>query len=131
MRKSPQQAAYDWTFKTSKNKGYDTYTHLPMESDNAAYPFVVCRNSTIAHSHTKSDLGGTITQTLDVWGTGAMQVSNIADDLMHSAATAFDAYGYRFSGALWHHTCDIETDDMSVPNTTLYHALVSLIFEIM
>lgn len=131
MHKSPTQAAYDWAYKTATEKGYDTYTHLPMESENVPYPFVVCRSSVIAHSLTKSELGGTVTVTLDIWGANAGEASSIADDLMHAAGATFDAYGYRFSGLQWHHTSDMEVDDTSVANSTLYHVTVSLILEIM
>ena len=40
MMKSPQQELYDYVGYQSELMGYDTYDHLPMESENADYPFV-------------------------------------------------------------------------------------------
>lgn len=42
--KSPQQELYDYVFLEALNKGYDTYDHLPMASENANYPFVTLEN---------------------------------------------------------------------------------------
>lgn len=130
MRKSPQQAVYDWTYKQAM-KLADTYDHLPMQVENAAYPFIVVEGNVTAHSHTKSEVTGTISQTLNIWGDAAMRtmVSSIGNQLLKCAGTTFDAYGYRFSGIQWHHTINL-MQDTSVPNSVFNRAQVTLIFEI-
>lgn len=36
---TPDQLIYDYLFELSLNAGYTTYDHLPLESENAPYPF--------------------------------------------------------------------------------------------
>ena len=38
---TPDQLIYDYIFQLSLNSGYTTYDHLPLESENAPYPFVI------------------------------------------------------------------------------------------
>ena len=131
MRKSPQQAIYDWVYLQSQALA-DTYDHLPMQNEDGAYPFINVGDTVMSPAHTKDALGGTFTQTVDVWGDDGMKmlVSTIADQLMKLSNKQFEAFGYHFAGQLWHHTCNI-TQDQSVPNTVFNRAQVTLIFELL
>lgn len=68
---SPEMELFNYFYMFCDGK-FDTYDYLPMESQNAPYPFVLIGNTQLVPDGTKSALNGDITQTIDVW--------NIADD---------------------------------------------------
>ena len=131
MTKSAQQAVYDWTFKTAQGLA-GTYDHLPMQAEHVSYPFINLGTTTLSPEHTKERAGGTFSQAIDVWGSAnqRLKVSAIADQLMTLASRDFTAYGYHLSGRLWHHTCEITTDQ-SVPNAVFHRATVTLFFALL
>ena len=65
---TPDQLIYDYLFELSLNAGYTTYDHLPLESENVPYPFVVIGAVQTIPITTKNAVYGTITVNIDVWG---------------------------------------------------------------
>lgn len=127
--KSPQQELYDYVFVQSMDHGYDTYDHLPMQSENASYPFVTIEDAHLVPLPTKTTIGADINLTVNVWGNQEQRltVDTIANSLLMIASSAFKTEGYRYRGRMSGSDCQI-IQDTSVPDTVLIHAIVNLKF---
>jgi hypothetical protein len=130
--KSPQQELYDWVYELAQQQGCEVFDHLPMQSENAAYPFILVGNSVYTPAHTKFSLNGVITQTVDVWGNANQRlvVSNLANALMRGCRKQFTAGPYRFTGQNWNFDNEL-AQDQSVPGNVFNRAMLTLRFEIM
>lgn len=126
---SPQQELYDGLFIFSQNLGYTTYDHLPMQSENAKYPFVVIGESQMIPGTYKTARSGRFTQTIHVWGGEEMRlvVSDMVDEFVwigNRLATQYDFVSRVSLG-------DVQLmQDTSVPNTVLNHGIVTLVFDL-
>ena len=129
--KSPQQELYDYVFLQSMNKGYDTYDHLPMASENANYPFVTLENMNLVPLPNKTSIGAEINLTVNVWGNQdqRLMVDTIASSLLMIASLSFKTADYRYSGRMSGSDYHI-IQDTSVPDTVLNHAIVNLKFSL-
>jgi hypothetical protein len=129
MIKSPQQELYDYVFAQALERGYDTYDHLPMQSENASYPFVTLENMDLVPDPNKTSIGATINLTVNVWGNQEQRltVDSIANDLFMIASSWFSTDHYHYHGRLNGSDYQI-IQDTSVPDTILNHAIVNLQF---
>ena len=102
MMKSPQQELYDYVFLESLNKGYDTYDHLPMASENVNYPFVTLENMNLVPIPNKTSIGAEINLTVNVWGNQdqRLMVDTIASSLLMIASLSFKTLDYRYRGRM-------------------------------
>ena len=127
--KSPQQELYDYVFVQSMDHGYDTYDHLPMQSENASYPFVTIEDAQLVPLPTKTTIGAEMTLTVNVWGNQEQRlaVDTIASSLLMIASSAFQTENYRYRGRMSGSDYQI-IQDSSVPDTVLNHAIVNLKF---
>lgn len=127
--KSPQQELYDYVFVQSMDRGYDTYDHLPMQSENASYPFVTIEDAQLVPLPTKTTIGADINLTVNVWGNQEQRltVDTIANSLLMVASSSFQTENYRYRGRMSGSDCQI-IQDSSVPDTVLNHAIVNLKF---
>ena len=131
MMKSPQQELYDYVFLQSMKKGYDTYDHLPMASENVGYPFVTLENMNMAPITTKTSIGAEINLTVNVWGNQDQRlvIDTMASSLLMIASTGFKTADYRYRGRMTGSDYQI-IQDTSVPDTVLNHAVVNLKFNL-
>lgn len=131
MMKSPQQELYDYVFLEALNKGYDTYDHLPMASENANYPFVTLENMNLVPLPNKTSIGAEINLTVNVWGNQdqRLMVDTIASSLLMIASLSFKTADYRYCGRMSGSDYQI-IQDTSVPDTVLNHAIVNLKFSL-
>lgn len=129
--KSPQQELYDYVFLEALNKGYDTYDHLPMASENANYPFVTLENMNLVPLPNKTSIGAEINLTVNVWGNQdqRLMVDTIASSLLMIASLSFKTADYRYCGRMSGSDYQI-IQDTSVPDTVLNHAIVNLKFSL-
>lgn len=129
--KSPQQELYDYVFSQALEQGYDTYDHLPMQSENVDYPFVTLENMDLVPSPTKTTIGATINLTVNVWGNQEQRlvVDTIASSLLMIASSLFNTKNYRYRGRMSGSNYQI-LQDTSVPDTILNHAVVNLQFSL-
>ena len=127
--KSPQQELYDYVFVQSMDRGYNTYDHLPMQSENASYPFVTIEDAYLVPLPTKTTIGADINLTINVWGNQEQRltVDTIANSLLMVASSSFQTENYRYRGRMSGSDYQI-IQDSSVPDTVLNHAIVNLKF---
>lgn len=129
--KSPQQELYDHVGGYSQSLGYDTYDHLPMQSENAPYPFVQVDGVTTVPVPTKTAIGAELNLTLNVWGNQEqrLDVDTMANKLLMVVSQRFQTEHYRFKGVMGGSSVQI-MQDTSVPDTILNHAIVQLKFRL-
>lgn len=102
--------------------GFDTYDSLPR--DGTKYPFVEVAETDLVSDNLKNAYSGTITQTINVWGDkdmrfliGKMMIKLCVDRINSD-----------------HYTFDLKNvqkrilPDSSVPNTILFHGILTLEF---
>ena len=131
MMKSPQQELYDYVGYQSELMGYDTYDHLPMESENADYPFVQIGNINTVPIPNKSAISAELNLTVNVWGNQdeRLVVDTMANSLLMVVSKRFKTEHYRFRGML--NGSDVQMmQDTSVPDTVLNHAIVQMKFRL-
>lgn len=129
--KSPQQELYDYVGYQSELMGYDTYDHLPMESENADYPFVQIGNINTVPIPNKSAISAELNLTVNVWGNQGerLVVDTMANSLLMVVSKRFKTEHYRFRGML--SGSDVQMmQDTSVPDTVLNHAIVQMKFRL-
>lgn len=128
---TPDQLIYDYLFELSLNAGYTTYDHLPLESENAQYPFVVIGAVQTIPTTTKNAVYGQITVNIDVWGNAEsrFEISKIMNDIFVQAMQPVRIQGYSVRLRIDRSDNQI-IQDMSVPNTILNHGMLTLIFNI-
>lgn len=125
------QLIFDYLFQLSLNSGYSTYDHLPLESENAPYPFVVIGSVQILPVVTKSALQGQIIANVDVWGDGEgrFKVSQMMNDIFVQSSQPVELDGYSVRLKIDDYDNQI-IQDTSVPNTVLNHGMMTLVFNL-
>lgn len=129
--KSPQQELYDYVGYQSELMGYDTYDHLPMESENADYPFVQIGDINIVPLPNKSAISAELNLTVNVWGNQDQRlvIDTMANSLLMVVSTRFKTEHFRFRGMLSGSSVQM-LRDTSIPETTLFHAIVQMKFRL-
>lgn len=129
--KSPGQELFDYVGYQSELMGYDTYDHLPMESENASYPFVQIGDYDIVPVPNKSAIGAQVNLTVNVWGNQdeRLVVDTMANSLLMVVSTRFKTEHFRFRGMLSGSSVQM-LRDTSIPETTLFHAIVQMKFRL-
>ena len=107
------QLIFDYLFQLSLSSGYSTYDHLPLESENAPYPFVVIGSVQTLPVVTKNALQGQIVANVDVWGDGEgrFKVSQMMNDIFVQASQPVELDGY---------SVRLKIDDYDNPNLDFF-----------
>lgn len=124
---SPEQELYDYFYAFSQDCGFKTYDHLPIETENAPYPFVIIGDMQTVPSVTKTSLNGNILLTIDIWGDKKQRfaVSNMSERFFYASIGQLLTDDYRFYGRVEDQSKEF-TQDQSVPNTVLNRATLTL-----
>lgn len=125
------QLIFDYLFQLSLNSGYFTYDHLPLESENATYPFVVIGSVQTLPVVTKNALQGQLVANVDVWGDGEgrFKVSQMMNDIFVQTLQLVELGGYSVRLKIDDYDNQI-IQDTSVPNTVLNHGMMTLVFNL-
>lgn len=125
------QLIFDYLFQLSLNSGYSTYDHLPLETENAPYPFVVIGSVQTLPVVTKNALQGQIVANVDVWGDGEgrFKVSQMMNDIFVQSSQPVELDGYSVRLKIDDYDNQI-IQDTSVPNTVLNHGMMTLVFNL-
>lgn len=129
--KSPQQELYDYVGYQSELMGYDTYDHLPMESENADYPFVQIGDINAVPLPNKSAISAELNLTVNVWGNQDQRlvIDTMANSLLMVVSKRFKTQDYRYQGVMA--GSDVQMiQDTSIPDTVLNHAIVQMKFRL-
>lgn len=123
---NPEQELFDRLYYYSQNElNYDTYDQLPRS--NVEYPFIEIAETQNNSIDAKNALSGEITQTINVWGNQDMRflVAEMMDkfllDRLESDHYIFDLMQSQKR----------ILPDSSVPNTRLFHGVLTLDFNYM
>lgn len=129
--KSPQQELYDYVGYQSELMGYDTYDHLPMESENADYPFVQIGDINTVPLPNKSAISAELNLTVNVWGNQDQRlvIDTMANSLLMVVSKRFKTQDYRYQGMMAGSDVQI-IQDTSIPDTVLNHAIVQMKFRL-
>lgn len=124
---SPEQELYDYFYAFSQSAGYKTYDHLPMQQENAPYPFVIVGDIQVVPTATKTSLNGNVLITIDIWGDKKQRftVSDMAERFFRDAIGQVLTDDYRFYGRVEDQSKEF-TQDQSVPDTVLNRATLIL-----
>ncbi len=124
---SPEQELYDYFYAFSQAAGYKTYDHLPMQKENAPYPFVIVGDIQVVPTATKTSLNGNVLVTIDIWGDKKQRftVSNMAERFFRATIGQVLTDDYRFYGRVEDQSKEF-TQDQSVPDTVLNRATLIL-----
>lgn len=120
---SPEQELYDRLYYYSQNElGYDTYDQLPRL--DAKYPFVELTETNGSRIDAKVTLSHRISQIVHVWGDETMrfQIDQMIDQFTLDRVVG-DDYVYSLESSEKR-----ILSDASVPNTRLYHGVLTLVF---
>ena len=125
------QLIFDYLFQLSLNSGYSTYDHLPLETENAPYPFVVIGSVQTLPVVTKNALQGQIVANVDVWGDGEgrFKVSQMMNDIFVQSSQPVELDGYSVRLKIDDYDNQI-MQDTSVTNTVLNHGMMTLVFNL-
>lgn len=128
---SPSLELRDAIYKYCTQKGYRVYTHLPLQNENAPYPFVVVGERQTSNTPYKAMIGATIYQTIHIWGTDRQlkQVDEIMNDLTQLTFKVIKTANYKFTGRSNLVDSRILEDD-SVEDTVLEHGVLTLSFSL-
>lgn len=121
---SPEQELYDRLYIISQNElGYDTYDQLPRLDAN--YPFVELAETQNISNDIKNLRQGQVTQTVNFWGSEDMryQLVEMMEKFLFDRVRA-DNYVY-----VLNHVEKRILPDSSVPNTRLFHGVLTLVFD--
>lgn len=124
---SPEQEIYDYFYAFSRSSGYKTYDHLPMQKENAPYPFVIVGDIQVVPTATKTSLNGNVLITIDIWGDKKQRftVSDMAERFFRAAIGQVLTDDYRFYGRVEDQSKEF-TQDQSIPDTVLNRATLIL-----
>lgn len=127
----PDQELFDYIYSASQEMGFDTYDHLPMQSENAEYPFVNIGDVQQLNIANKTAIGAELHITLNVWGNAESRftVSQMSEKLAELANQVLITDHFRFVGRPSRTDKQIITDT-SVPDTVLKHGIVMLVFNL-
>ena len=120
---SPEQELYDRLYYYSQNElGYDTYDQLPRL--DAKYPFVELAETDSSRIDAKVTLSHRISQIVHVWGDETMrfQIDQMINQFILDRVVS-DDYVYSLESSEKR-----ILSDASVPNTHLYHGVLTLVF---
>ena len=120
---SPEQELYDRLYYYSQNElGYDTYDQLPRL--DAKYPFVELAETDSSRIDAKVTLSHRISQIVHVWGDETMrfQIDQMINQFILDRVMS-DDYVYSLESSEKR-----ILSDASVPNTRLYHGVLTLVF---
>ena len=120
---SPEQELYDRLYIISQNElGYDTYDQLPRLDAN--YPFVELAETQNVSNDIKNSRQGQVTQTVNFWGSENMryQLAKMMEKFLFDRVRT-DRYVYVLD-----HVEKRILPDSSVPNTRLFHGVLTLVF---
>ena len=120
---SPEQELYDRLYIISQNElGYDTYDQLPRL--DATYPFVELAETQNVSNDIKNSRQGQVTQTVNLWGSENMryQLAKMMEKFLFDRVRT-DSYVYVLD-----HVEKRILPDSSVPNTRLFHGVLTLVF---
>ena len=125
------QLIFDYLFQLSLSSGYSTYDHLPLESENGPYPFVVIGSVQTLPVVTKNALQGQIVANVDVWGDGEgrFKVSQMMNDIFVQASQPVELDGYSVRLKIDDYDNQI-MQDTSVQNAVLNHGMMTLVFNL-
>lgn len=128
---TPDQLIYDYIFQLSLNSGYTTYDHLPLESENAPYPFVIISSVQTLPVVTKNAVQGQIVANIDVWGDGEsrFEVSQMMNDIFIQCMQPVKLEDTFVRLRIDQYENQI-IQDTSVPNTVLNHGMMTLVFNL-
>lgn len=131
MNYVPDQELFDYMYSASQEMGFDTYDHLPMQSENAEYPFVNIGDVQQLNIANKTAIGAELHITLNVWGNAESRftVSEMSEKLSELANRVLITDHFRFIGRPSRTDKQIITDT-SVPDTVLKHGIVMLVFNL-
>lgn len=120
---SPEQELYDRLYYYSQNElGYYTYDQLPRL--DAKYPFVELAETDSSRVDAKVTLSHRISQIVHVWGDETMrfQIDQMINQFILDRVVS-DDYVYSLESSEKR-----ILSDASVPNTRLYHGVLTLVF---
>lgn len=128
---TPDQLIFDYIYQLSLNSGYATYDHLPLESENVPYPFVLVGPVQTLPVTTKNAIQGQITANVDVWGDeeSRFKVSQIMNDIFIQCMQPV-RLGDTFVRLRIDQYDNQIIQDTSVPNTVLNHGIMTLVFNL-